>query len=92
MKAYVLVQADPTRVRNVVDAVKGKGVAGCRVLSAEAVTGPYDVVLVCEGENLDAIGRCVLDVCARVQGVQRTLTCLVSYPAGAPTPRRRPAR
>jgi len=77
MKAYVLIQADPKQVGSLVRALRGKKVGDCTLTSAEAITGPYDVLAACEGPSLEAIGRCVLEGCASAPGVQRTLTCLV---------------
>lgn len=77
MKAYVLIQAEPTRMRRVVEALRGKRIGGCKIVSAEAITGPYDVLVACEGPSLEAIWQCVQKGCAKAPGVQHTLTCLV---------------
>lgn len=77
MKAYVLIQTGPTRMRQVAKALRGKRIGKCKFVSAEAITGPYDVIVVCEGPSLEAIWQCVEKGCAKGGGVQRTLTCLV---------------
>jgi len=77
MKAYVLIQTDPTRMRHVAKALRGKRIGGCKIVSAEAITGPYDVLVACEGPSLEAIWECVEKGCAKAGGVQHTVTCLV---------------
>ena len=77
MKAYVLMQVEPAKARQIVKKVRGRGSGGAKCVSSELVTGPYDIVCVCQGPNLKAISECVLDCCT-VQGVQRTTTCLVA--------------
>lgn len=77
MKAYILIQTDPTRMRQVAKALRGKKIGNCTMVSAETITGPYDVLVACEGPTLEAIWVCVAEGCAKAPGVQRTLTCLV---------------
>jgi len=45
------------------------------VLSADPVTGPYDVVVRAESRTLDELGRGVLARIEAVDGITRTLTC-----------------
>ena len=47
------------------------------VISVDAVTGPYDVIALLESEDLDTLGQAITDGIQRVDGVQRTNTCLV---------------
>src|ERR671918_3047909 len=47
------------------------------VTSAEAVTGPYDVIPLVEARNLDELGRLVVGKVQAIEGVTRTLTCPV---------------
>jgi DNA-binding Lrp family transcriptional regulator len=47
------------------------------VISAESVTGPYDVIVMVEAEDIDAVGRLVVTAIQSVEGVVRTLTCPV---------------
>jgi len=44
--------------------------------SVDTVTGPYDVIAIIEGENLNAIGDLVTGKIHPVSGVSRTVTCL----------------
>ena len=45
------------------------------VLSADPVTGPYDVVVRAESRTLDELGRKVLARIEAIEGITRTLTC-----------------
>ena len=45
------------------------------VLSADPVTGPYDVIVRAEARSLDELGRKVLSRIEGVDGITRTLTC-----------------
>ena len=47
------------------------------VVAVDAVTGPYDVIALLESDDLDKMGRAITDGIQRVDGVQRTTTCLV---------------
>jgi DNA-binding Lrp family transcriptional regulator len=75
MIAYVLVQTDVGVIGDVAgDIASIKGVR-----SAEAVTGPYDVIARAEANSLDELGRLVIQRIQSVAGVSRTLTCPVLH-------------
>ena len=74
MKTYILVHGRVgTAVRVAREASRIDG-----VLWADPVTGPYDVVVQAEAENLDDTSR---DIVAKIQAipeVTKTLTCVVT--------------
>lgn len=71
-KAYILIETAVGKTRNVVAALKAlEGVK-----AADPVTGPYDVILVVETEELNAIGHLVDVNIHGIPGVARTITCL----------------
>ena len=71
--AYVLIQAKVGRSAEV-----GAGVARIEgVISAEVVTGPYDVIAMAETASMDDLGKLVAARIQAVDGVTRTLTCPV---------------
>jgi DNA-binding Lrp family transcriptional regulator len=73
IKAYVLIQVDPAKTAGVLTAVREvKG-----VVSAEGVTGPYDVVALAEARNLDDLSRRVIGGVQAIEGVIRTLPCTI---------------
>jgi DNA-binding Lrp family transcriptional regulator len=73
--AYILIQTEvgaSARVAAEVAGIKG-------VKSAEAVTGPYDVIARAEATDLDELGKLVVGRIQAVAGVTRTLTCPVVH-------------
>ena len=73
VEAYVLIQTEVGKAAQVAEAVSTiEGVA-----SAEAVTGPYDVIVFVESEDVDALGQLVVTAIQPVEGIVRTLTCPV---------------
>jgi hypothetical protein len=75
MVAYILIQTEvgaSGRAAAEVAATRG-------VMSAEAVTGPYDVIVRAEANSLDELGKLVVGRIQAVAGVTRTLTCPVVH-------------
>jgi DNA-binding Lrp family transcriptional regulator len=71
--AYILVQTEVGKAARVAkDIVDIRGVQ-----QAEAVTGPYDVVVRAEARNIDELGKLVVARVQAVDGITRTLTCPV---------------
>ena len=68
-KAFLLIVTATGKSSEVVTSLsKLKGVK-----SADCVTGPYDIIAVVEGENLNEIGLLIIHP---VAGIARTVTCL----------------
>ena len=73
--AYILIQTEVGKAAAVAKAaaqIKG-------VLSAEDVTGPYDVIVRAEAKNVDDLGKLVVARIQGVEGITRTLTCPVVH-------------
>ena len=73
VQAYILVQTEmgaAAGVRETIAALTG-------VVSAEDVTGPYDIIARVEAPGMDELGRDVLSAIQQVSGITRTLTCPV---------------
>jgi DNA-binding Lrp family transcriptional regulator len=49
------------------------------VQQAEAVAGPYDVIVRAGARNLDELGKLVVARAQAVDGITRTLTCPVVH-------------
>lgn len=73
VRAYVLIQTEVGKAANVAQAVRA--IDG--VLSAEDVTGPYDVIVTAESGSVDDLGKMVVSRVQMVDGITRTLTCPV---------------
>jgi DNA-binding Lrp family transcriptional regulator len=72
MKAYVLINASPGRALEV--AKRMEGVSG--ITAADAITGEYDVIAVCEAPDVNSIGSLIVDKIQKIDGVFKTITCL----------------
>lgn len=73
VQAYILVQTEVGKAA----AVAGQIGAIDGVLSAEDVTGPYDVIVRAEADSVDELGQLVVARVQGVGGITRTLTCPV---------------
>jgi DNA-binding Lrp family transcriptional regulator len=71
--AYVLVQTDVGKAADVTRLIRE--IPG--VVSAEDVTGPYDIIALLEAESVNEIGRLVVSHVQRIEGITRTVTCPV---------------
>jgi len=75
VQAYILVQTEVGKAAEV--AVRIGAISG--VTQAEDVTGPYDVIVRAEAENVDDLGRLVVAQIQAVSGITRTLTCPIVH-------------
>lgn len=78
VQAYILVQTEVGKAAAVASAIAD--IAG--VISAEDVTGPYDVIVRAEADDVDLLGQLVVAQVQGVNGITRTLTCPVVHLAG----------
>lgn len=75
VNAYILVQTDVGKSSAVAEAMRG--LEG--VVSAEDVTGPYDVISRIEAPTVDDLGRMVIARIQEVPHITRTTTCTVVH-------------
>jgi len=73
VNAYVLIQTEVGKAAYVAERVRD--IEG--VVSAEDVTGPYDVIVRAEAASIDELGRMVVSRIQMIQGITRTVTCPV---------------
>jgi len=72
-KAYVLIETAVGKSRQVTEqlsAVEG-------VITVDSVTGPYDIITVVNAPDLNKIGHIVSQKIHTINGIVRTVTCLV---------------
>ena len=75
VNAYILIQTEVGKAAQVAKEVADiDGVA-----AAEDVTGPYDVIVRAEANNVDDLGKLVVAKIQSVDGITRTLTCPVVH-------------
>ena len=67
VSAYVLIQTEVGKAAQVA------------VVSAEDVTGPYDVIVRAEANSVDELGKMVVSRVQLIDGITRTLTCPVVH-------------
>lgn len=75
VQAYILVQTEVGKAADVAKEIAK--ITG--VTQAEDVTGPYDVIVRAEADNVDELGRLVAAGVQSIQGITRTLTCPVVH-------------
>jgi DNA-binding Lrp family transcriptional regulator len=75
VNAYILIQTEVGKAASV--AAEIAEIPG--VASSEDVTGPYDVIVRAEAENVDQLGQLVVAKVQNVNGITRTLTCPVVH-------------
>ncbi|ODT97824.1 MAG: AsnC family transcriptional regulator [Pseudonocardia sp. SCN 72-86] len=73
VQAFILVQTEVGKAAAVASAIAD--ITG--VVSAEDVTGPYDVIVRAEAGDVDELGQLVVAKVQGVPGITRTLTCPV---------------
>ena len=75
VQAYILIQTEVGKAAAVAAAIADiKGVT-----MAEDVTGPYDVIVRAEADNVDDLGKLVVAQIQSVAGITRTLTCPIVH-------------
>ncbi len=75
VSAYILIQTEVGKAADVATAV-GQ-IEG--VVTAEDVTGPYDVIARAEAADVDELGKMVVSKVQHIGGITRTLTCPVVH-------------
>jgi len=75
VQAYILIQAEVGKSRDVATAIRD--IPG--VVRVDAVTGPYEVVVLGEGPDMDELGRLVVGRIQLVPGITRTVTCTIVH-------------
>ncbi|MGH9246181.1 MAG: Lrp/AsnC family transcriptional regulator [Acidimicrobiales bacterium] len=75
VSAYILIQTEVGKAAQVASEVGS--IDG--VISAEDVTGPYDVIARAEAESVDELGKMVVSRIQMIDGITRTLTCPIVH-------------
>jgi DNA-binding Lrp family transcriptional regulator len=80
MRAYIIIETQVGKSKVALEGVRALSWDDVKILSAEAVTGPYDIVVHVDFEDVDRLATAVAEGVQRVDGVQRTTMCLVITP------------
>ncbi len=76
VRGYVLIETEVGKARAVSSAIGEMSSAHARVVAVDTVTGPFDVIVQLEADDLDAMGEALTETLQNISGVQRTTTCL----------------
>jgi hypothetical protein len=77
VRAYILIKCVAGTARRVHEGLGKLAVADAKILSADTIVGPFDVIALLESHDLDRLGHAVDHGIHRLYGVERTATCLV---------------
>lgn len=75
VSAYILIQTEVGKAAQVAGEVAG--IEG--VVSADDVTGPYDVIARASADTVDELGKMVVSRVQTIEGITRTLTCPIVH-------------
>jgi DNA-binding Lrp family transcriptional regulator len=76
IKGFVLVETEVGRTQAVSDAVRHVKSKYGKITAVDTVTGPFDVIVQIEADDLNRLGKSITEEIATVDGVSRTTTCL----------------
>ncbi|MEZ4481605.1 MAG: Lrp/AsnC ligand binding domain-containing protein [Dehalococcoidia bacterium] len=76
VRGYVLIETEVGKARAVSTAIGEVSSTHARVVAVDTVTGPFDVIVQLEADDLDAMGEALTETLQNISGVQRTTTCL----------------
>ena len=71
-RAYILIETTVGQTRAVADELRNLAA----VESVDNVTGPFDIIAVVAGDDLNAVGNMVTDHIHSINGISHTVTCL----------------
>jgi DNA-binding Lrp family transcriptional regulator len=75
-----MIQAEKGMGPDIVDRLRTLTLPEARILFADEVTGPTDVMALLEAASLDQLGRAVSGSVRGIEGIRRTATCLAIEP------------
>ena len=76
IRGYILIETEVGRTQAVGNAVRAIQSEHANVLAVDTVTGPFDVIVQLEADDLDLLGKCITDELQKIEGLQRTTPCL----------------
>jgi DNA-binding Lrp family transcriptional regulator len=73
LQAFVLINITKNDAKQIIAKLRGLQA----VKAANAVTGPYDIIAVVEADDLDKLTTLIAQEIHAMEGIERTLSCLV---------------
>jgi DNA-binding Lrp family transcriptional regulator len=77
VRGWILVQTEPERARALCDLLTGFSAPGVRVLAADTVTGPHDIIVHVEADDVDGLPNVVRQATGDAPGIEHVITCVV---------------
>jgi len=77
--AWVLIQTDIGKARPVAEAIAAIKRPGLRILAADTVTGPHDVIAHVEATDLEAFNTGLEATVDVIPGVEHRTTCMAFH-------------
>jgi len=71
-RVYILIETTVGKTAEVAQALEGLKM----ITSVDTVTGPFNIIALAEAEDLASIGDLISDGMHRIQGIEKTITCL----------------
>ena len=75
IRGYVLIETEVGSARAVGEQMQRMEHKDAKLVAVDTVTGPFDVIVQLEAEDLDKLGNCITEGIQGVAGVKRTTTC-----------------
>jgi DNA-binding Lrp family transcriptional regulator len=79
MRAYVFLETKTGKAKRVARSLSSLTLQSARVLSVDTVTGPYDIIAVLEGIDMDKMGRVIAEDIQKLDGVEKTMSSFAFY-------------
>jgi DNA-binding Lrp family transcriptional regulator len=76
IRGYVLIETEVGGAKSVGEAMQRLNQRDVRLIAVDTVTGPYDVIVQLEADDLDRLGNCITESIHPIAGVKKTTTCL----------------
>ena len=73
-RAFILIETQVGKVRDVITELRTYD----DVQTADAITGPYDIIALIESEDMGAVADLVTGKVQGIRGVLRTITCVTA--------------
>lgn len=73
VNAYILITANSKATKNALKILRASNF----IKSADIITGPFDIIATAQADNIDALGQLVTDEIQSIDGIERTISCIV---------------
>jgi DNA-binding Lrp family transcriptional regulator len=82
VRAYVFITGTVGRQTDVAREIRGMKLEHAKVVSSDFVIGPFDIIVMLEGDDLHKLSHVIREHIEPVDGVEKTMTCLPMHEVG----------